>query len=98
MAKLRPWIFSKEFPQAHDSAPPVPIQAADHEGNINTELEVERILQKRKFGRTYKYYIKWLGFPDRNNTWEPKSGLTNAKRLLDAFELEYTDPDAWYPV
>ncbi|GIZ39172.1 hypothetical protein CKM354_000256300 [Cercospora kikuchii] len=45
------------------------------------EFEVERILEKRG----QKYLIKWKGYPESENTWEPKSSLGNCKQLLHKF-------------
>ena len=30
--------------------------------------------------------VKWLGYPDSENTWEPLSKLDNAKNLVSEFE------------
>jgi hypothetical protein len=37
------------------------------------EYEVERILSHRRHGRSRKlqYFIKWKGYPESDNTWEP---------------------------
>src|SRR6266403_1899085 len=37
------------------------------------EYEVERIVAHRQFGRSkqLQYLIKWKGYPESNNTWEP---------------------------
>ncbi len=37
------------------------------------EFEVERIVAHRKFGRSKRlqYLIKWKGYPESDNTWEP---------------------------
>jgi hypothetical protein len=41
------------------------------------EYEVERIIKHRQFGRTKKrhYLIKWKGYPDSDNTWEPEDNV-----------------------
>lgn len=46
------------------------------------EFEVERILAVRLRGRTKEYLIKWKGFNDFENTWEPEANLSNATELL----------------
>jgi hypothetical protein len=37
------------------------------------EYQVEHIMGHRKMGRGNKlqYLVKWLGYPDSDNTWEP---------------------------
>lgn len=36
----------------------------------------------RKTTKQYEYRVKWLGFPDEESTWEPKSNLINDVPLL----------------
>ena len=39
------------------------------------EYVVEKIIKKRiKNGKT-EYYLKWVGYSDDDNTWEPKENL-----------------------
>jgi len=41
--------------------------------NREDEYEVERIVAHQQFGQSKKlqYLIKWKGYPESNNTWEP---------------------------
>ena len=50
------------------------------------EYEVEKILKHRKAGRGYQYWIKWRGYPNSENTWEPRRNLERAKEILDAYD------------
>ena len=50
------------------------------------EWEVERILNKRKVRGVEKYLVRWKGFMAKNDTWEKKEDLENAKELVDEFE------------
>jgi len=55
---------------------------------------VEKILAKRKrHGRT-EYRVKWEGFDDIDNTWEPLSNLTSCSELLTEFERNQTKSPA----
>lgn len=39
------------------------------------EFLVEKILEERKHNGEPQYLVKWLGYPDSDNTWEPRSNL-----------------------
>jgi predicted aspartyl protease/transposase InsO family protein len=76
---------SEEFPNRHIEIPEPDI-ASDGE----LEYEVQRILQKRerKYGRGKRteYLVKWKGYDDSSNSWEPMSNLQNVPRLIKQFE------------
>jgi hypothetical protein len=48
------------------------------------EDEVEQIINVRQYGKQQKwqYFVKWKGYPDSENTWEPLSNLRNAQGLV----------------
>jgi len=48
------------------------------------EWEVEEILDSRQYRRKLQYLIKWKGYSDAHNSWEPKEDV-NAPMLLTAF-------------
>ncbi|CAI2380992.1 unnamed protein product [Moneuplotes crassus] len=48
--------------------------------------QVERIT-KHKIVRGKKYYlIKWVGYHDRDNTWEPVENLANVTYMIEEYE------------
>ena len=47
---------------------------------------VEKILEKKKQGSKTLYKVKWQGFPDDQNTWEPIENLTYVQPMVDEFE------------
>lgn len=49
---------------------------------------VERIMDKQKINGTWKYLIKWKGYPTEQATWEPVRNLSNTKKMLKDFELQ----------
>ena len=59
------------------------------------EFEVERIIDKRirRIGRLDRpeYLVKWKGYDNYENTWEPIANLSGARRLVREFE-ERTTP------
>jgi hypothetical protein len=40
---------------------------------------VEKVLRKRKRGKTKEVYVKWDGWPSKFNSWIPESSLGNTK-------------------
>ena len=50
------------------------------------EWEVEKILNKRKIRGVEKYLVQWKRFMAKNNTWEKKENLGNAREALEEFE------------
>ncbi|KAL5528114.1 hypothetical protein ACEPAF_7250 [Sanghuangporus sanghuang] len=47
-----------------------------------TEYEVEAIRDMRKRHGRWEYQVKWLSYPEEENTWEPVEGLCNAPKKL----------------
>ncbi|KAL6074449.1 M-phase phosphoprotein 8 [Balamuthia mandrillaris] len=54
--------------------------------------EVERIVDKRKKGRSVEYLIKWKGYPASANTWEKRSNLF-CEELLEEFERQWGEKE-----
>ena len=64
------------------------------------EWEVEKIVKSeiitytqrvRRVSKTFKvvrYFVKWAGFSDDKNTWEPPEGLENAREEVERFHRE----------
>jgi hypothetical protein len=52
------------------------------------EWEVEKVVASRIDADTYEpfYQVKWKGYPAKENTWEPKSNLSNCPQALRDFE------------
>ena len=53
------------------------------------QYEVERIVEKRLIpGRAdeYEYRVKWRGYDDDDNTWEPLAHLDHATEMVAEFE------------
>lgn len=47
-------------------------------------FEIEDILDSKRDGRRLYYLIKWKGFPDSENSWEPLSNIP-ARGLVKEF-------------
>jgi hypothetical protein len=53
-----------------------------------TEWEVEKIVKSQvdAVTREHFYHVKWKGFSNKHNTWEPKKNMGNCSRLVQEFE------------
>ena len=51
------------------------------------EWEVDNVLASRRSGRNkvLQYLVKWKGFSEAHNSWEPKRNLGNANQLVKEF-------------
>lgn len=52
------------------------------------EYEVESILDKRMKNGEVEYFVKWKGWEDEDNTWEPEDNLS-CKDIIDQFNIKH---------
>lgn len=68
--------------------PVIPEQAAPD------EYIVEKIIDSRENEKGHKeYLLKWIGYEEKDNTWEPEENL-DCPGLIDAFEKEKSKKEA----
>ena len=60
-------------------------------GDEEEHYEVEKILQSHLTPnkKGIQYLVKWLGYPDSENSWEPASNLKNSPDLVMVFHKCY---------
>ena len=51
------------------------------------EYEVEKILDSGYVDGQFRYLIKWAGYDDSENTWEPPENCEGCKDLVKEFHL-----------
>jgi hypothetical protein len=71
-------------PEIELPAVTAPIEEEEEE----EEYIVEAILDLRKKGARVEYLIKWSGWPDSSNTWEPEANL-NCNDLVEDFKRKH---------
>jgi len=50
------------------------------------EYVIEKILNKKDLKGKIYYFVKWEGYPDSDNTWEPIEHLYNVLDMIEEFE------------
>ena len=69
--------------------------AVEYDAQGNELFNIEKILDRRKSGRSHEYLIKWRGYDDTGNSWLLKKDAVGggAKQMLRDFDLWYDAQD-----
>jgi transposase InsO family protein len=86
---------AKIYPRFHvkllePADPNTPLQRTfRYETEEENEFEVEKILAQRGNNHQKEFLVKWLGYDDSENTWEPETNLTNCRQLLAQYRAKH---------
>lgn len=85
---VRPYtIPDTHFPAR--KVPEYPEPDMDDEGAAN--YEVESILDSKKYRRKWKFLVKFLGYPETYNQWEPEENLEGCTELLRDYKERHPE-------
>src|SRR5712671_3238938 len=82
---LTPYVETKEHGKSYTRPPPDMIEG-------EAEYEVEVIRAHRHQRRKLQYLIKWKGYPESDNTWEP-AGNVQAPQLIRKYHTTHPPED-----
>jgi hypothetical protein len=51
------------------------------------EFEVEAVRGDKKKGKQTLYFVKWRGFSEAENSWEPESNLTHCPDIIKTYKV-----------
>ena len=93
MSLLEPYKVSARSNREQPPREPQEVES-DMEWEVEIILKSEIITYSRKVRRVDKefkelrYFVKWAGCSEDENTWEPSEGLVNAREIVEKFHRE----------
>jgi hypothetical protein len=83
---LEPYSDPSQF---HPHANPEPFQLSDENFN-DLALHIHSILDCRKIGHRYEYFVRWKNLSEDENSWIPLSDIpTSSNELIDRFHRRH---------
>jgi hypothetical protein len=85
--RIHPVFHISLLEPAHPGTPEGPAPEISQETQED-EYEVERILDVAEKRKQLRWLVKWKGYGNEENTWEPAKSLTGCQRALEEFYQE----------
>jgi len=82
VSRLRPYKPPTLPGQQITPQPPIEIEG-------ESEYEVDEILDSRLRRNKLQFLVKWKGYTDENNSWEPEENCSNARDAIVQFYANY---------
>jgi transposase InsO family protein len=82
---LEPW-------HSRDGCEDLPMPVTLNDDSLLPEYEVEKILEHRMRKGQKEYFVKWKGWPESYNGWEPEEHLEGAPDVLREYHASAAEP------
>ena len=79
---LKPYRENETYGQNFPEPPPELVEGEE-------VYKIETILNHRKRGRGYQYYVKWQGYPISDASWEPEHVFSDDGDTLKQYKLRH---------
>ena len=79
---LKPYRETETYGQNFTEPPPELLEREE-------VYKIENILNHRRRGRGYQYYIKWVGYPISDTSWEPEHVFSDDGDTLKQYKLRH---------
>ena len=77
---------SENQPSRQCTQPPPPVQFYNGEPLWEVESLLDREVVGKGKRRSYRFFVKWTGYDDENNMWEPEKKLVTCEELLREYK------------
>jgi hypothetical protein len=81
---LEPW-------HSRNGSKDLPMLVTLDDDSLLPEYEVEKILEHRMRKGQKEYFVKWKGWPESYNQWEPEEHLEGAPEVLREYHASATE-------
>jgi hypothetical protein len=80
------WPYKPPTIEGQQTTPQSPVKIEGH-----PEYEVEGMMDSQLRGHKLEFLVKWKGYTEENNSWEPKDNCTHAHEATTHFYRKYSN-------